>query len=257
MEGKILKCFINLLLFCLLATLPLEAQQYSAGQTAGNRQQKAKKEEKKKPEIVYPLFNGVSIGVDLWGPGSKLLGGDFMSSEVIVDVDLKHRYFPTIEIGYGATDSWNDTGIHYQTGAPYFRIGADYNALYNKQHGHMLLVGMRYGFSSFKYDIESLGIDDPIYGGSIGNPNLVDDIWGGSLSSHYKGIKGNMQWLEVCLGLRAKIWKQLYMGWGVRIRFRLSASTGRYGDPWYVPGFGKYNARSTGICYTITYKLPY
>ncbi len=36
---------------------------------------------------------------------------------------------------------WSDKGIHYKTGAPYFRIGMDYNALYNKKHGNMILVG--------------------------------------------------------------------------------------------------------------------
>lgn len=53
----------------------------------------------------------------------------------------------------------------------------DYNTLYKKQHGHMLLVGLRYGVSSFKYDVDALGLDDPIYGGIVGNPNLDDEIW--------------------------------------------------------------------------------
>ena len=255
MEGRISNCFISLLFF-LAAALPAVAQQNYASQGQDSRPVATKKE-KKKPEVVYPLFNGVSVSTDLWGPGSKLLGGDFLCAEVMVDVDLKHRYFPTVEIGYGSTDAWNETGIHYRSGAPYFRIGADYNALHGKKHGHMLLVGLRYGFSSFAYDIESMSIDDPAYGGTVGDPNLEDGIWGGSLPYHHEGLKGSMPWMEVNLGLRAKIWKRLYMGWAVRVRFRLSASTAAYGDPWYVPGFGKYNARATGICYTITYKLTY
>ena len=122
MEGKISKCFINLLL-CLLATLPLAAQQNYYNQGKDTRPVATKKE-KKKPQVTYPLYNGISIGTDLWGAGNKLLGSNTFSGEIIADVDLKHRYFPTIEIGYGANDEWNDTGIHYKTGAPYFRIGA-------------------------------------------------------------------------------------------------------------------------------------
>ena len=38
----------------------------------------------------------------------------------------------------------------------------DYNTLYKKQNGPMLLVGLRYGVSSFKYDVDALGLDDPI-----------------------------------------------------------------------------------------------
>ena len=40
---------------------------------------------------------------------------------------------------------------------------------------------------------------------------------------------------EFCVGIRAHIWKELYMGWGLRFKFRTSSSTGEYGDPWYVP----------------------
>ena len=199
----------------------------------------------------------MSVGLDLWGIGSKLFGGDFLSSEVIASVDLKHRFFPTVEVGYEQTDAWNDNGIHYKSGAPYFRIGMDYNALYKKKHGQMLLVGLRYGFSSFSYDIESMSVSDPIYGGSIGNPNLIDDIWGGSISYRHSGMTGSMQWLELGVGIRAHIWKPLYMGWGLRFRFRLSASTGQYGDPWYVPGFGTYKSNTLGVQYSIIYKLPF
>ncbi len=256
MEGKILNYSISLL-FCLLISFPLKAQQnYSTTTNGRNRPQREQKKEKKKPAVEYPLYNGTSLSLDLWGPASKAFGSDNMSVEAIVDVDLKHRYFPTLEVGYGASDAWSDEGIHYKTGAPYFRIGVDYNALYNKKHGHMLLVGLRYGFTSFSYDVESMSVDDPIYGGGIGNPNLEDDIWGGTVPFNHTGMKGSMQWAEFCLGIRANIWKSIAMGWGIRVRFKLTATTDKYGDPWYVPGYGEYGSRSTGIYYTITYKLP-
>lgn len=132
----------------------------------------------------------------------------------------------------------------------------DYNTLYKKQHGHMLLVGLRYGVSSIKYDVDALGVDDPIYGGIVGNPNLDDEIWGGSLPYSHKGMKGSMQWAEFCVGIRAHVWKALYMGWSLRFKFKLSASADKYGDLWYVPGFGKYGSNTMGVTYTITYKLP-
>ena len=73
----------------------------------------------------------------------------------------------------------------------------------------MILVGLRYAATSFKYDVEALGINDPEYGGSLGNPNLVDGIWGNSLPFNYKGMKGSMQWAEFCVGIRAHVWKNL------------------------------------------------
>ena len=82
---------------------------------------------------VFPLYNGVTVSLYLWGIGSKVLGGDFLSSEVAVDVNLKNRFFPIVELGYGSTDAWNDNGTNYKSNAPYFRIGMNYNALYKKK----------------------------------------------------------------------------------------------------------------------------
>ena len=255
MEQKILNYSISLA-FCLLLSLPLQAQNSDISAPPANTPPKKEKKEAKE-EVHYPLYNGISVSVDLWGPGSKLFGSDFFSSEVAIDVNLKNRFFPIVELGYGNTDTWSDKGIHYKTGAPYFRIGMDYNALYNKKHGHMILVGLRYAATSFKYDVEALGINDPEYGGSLGNPNLVDGIWGNSLPFNYKGMKGSMQWAEFCVGIRAHVWKDLYMGWAFRFKFRMSSSVAEHGDPWYVPGYGKYNGNTTGVTYTITYKLPF
>jgi hypothetical protein len=235
---------------------PLQAQEQ--GQlNQRNRTIPSKVEKKKEPEVVYPFYNGISISADLFGIGNKILGGDFLSSEIAIDANLKNRFFPIAEIGYGKTDTWNDNGIHYKSKAPYFRIGMNYNILYKKKFKNCLFIGFRYAMSSFNYDIASLAVNDPIYGGVTDNPNLKDNVWGDSQSFDHRGMKGSMQWFELCGGIRAHIWKALYMGWTIRMKYRTSSSMGLYGNPWYVPGYGKYGTNTIGITYTITYKLPY
>ncbi len=64
-------------------------------------------------------------------------------------------------------------------------------------------------------------------------------------------MKGSMQWAEFCVGITAHVWKDLYMGWALRFKFRMN----EHGDPWYVPGYG--NTNTTWVTYTITYKLPF
>ena len=102
------KLLAALLMLTPWLALPQQADaQTTYGQTPrGNREQtkKQKKKEKKPTEVDYPLYNGFSVGMDLWGLGGKVFGSDFVSTEVAVDVDLKHRYFPVAEIGYGSTD---------------------------------------------------------------------------------------------------------------------------------------------------------
>ena len=46
------------------------------------------------------------------------------------------------------------------------------------------------------------------------------------------------------------------MGWSVRMKYKTKASTGEYGDPWYVPGYGKFISNNMGITYSLIYKLP-
>lgn len=253
MVRKISSYTISLLL-CLLIALPVHAQTANPN----DKRPVAHKQEKKKEDIpFYPLFNGIDVGIDLWGPGAYLLGSDKLSLEVSASANLKNRYFPTLELGYGRADKGSEDGIHYRTGAPYLRIGMDYNTFYKKKFLHKLLVGLRYGVSSFQYDVENLDVPDAIWGESVGNPNLEDGIWGGSLPYKHKGMKATMHWVEANVGIRAQVWRDLYMGWSLRYKIRLSAKTGEYGDPDYVPGFGTYGSSTVGVFYTITYTLPF
>ncbi|MDR0962285.1 MAG: DUF6048 family protein [Mediterranea sp.] len=242
MERRISSCFISLLL-CLMVATPLRAQTANATVAVG--------------DTIVPLYKGVSVGVDLWGVGSKLLGGDFLSSAVTIDVNLKNRFFPVLEVGYGRTDTWNDNGTHYRSAAPFARIGMDYNIMYKKNFRNYLFVGLRYAMSSFNYDITALDVADPAYGGSIGNPNQMDNLWGGSVPFDHQDMKGSMHWVEIVLGLRAHIYKAWHMGWSVRMKYRTTSSTAEFGNPWYVPGFGKYASNNLGVTYSITYQLPF
>ena len=117
--------------------------------------QKKDKEQLKADYKASPFYQGSSIGVEIAGIGGYLLGGDIMSSEILLQSNLKNRFLPTLEIGYGKTDVVNDANdMHYKTSAPYFRIGMDYNVFYLKPYlpGY-LYVGLRYGMSSFTYDV--------------------------------------------------------------------------------------------------------
>ena len=196
-----------LLLFCI--GLPLLAQQQRPTHTP-------KRDLKKKETVeidTIPFYNGTYIGVDLYGIGSKILGGDFMSSEVSIGVNLKEK-------------------------------------------NSYLYAGLRYAFSSFKYDVSTLPANDPIWGDVIGNPSLEDDYWGGSVPFSHLGMKGSVQWLEIVLGVKVRIYKNFNMGWSVRMKYKTKASIGEYGAPWYVPGYGKYKSNNMGITYSLIYKLP-
>ena len=124
MRKKILK-YITLLISSILLCFPLHAQ--------NPERTEANKKEEHKEDI--PLFNGVSVGVDISGAAGKVLGGNRFSGEVQGKIDLMNRFFPTVEIGWGNTNTTSaSTNQHYKMSAPYFRIGADYNFFHKKTH---------------------------------------------------------------------------------------------------------------------------
>ena len=240
----------SLLLFLIIPTV--EAQQPHPSPTP-KRDQKREIQ----PDTI-PLFNGAYIGVDLLGVGNGLLGSDFLSAEVSLVANLKNKFLPTLELGYGSTNAWNETGTHYKSSAPYFRLGVDYNTMSKKKEKNSyLFVGVRYGLSSFTYDVSSLPMDDPIWGDALPNPGLDDGIWNGeSVPFDQKNLKATIHWFELVAGIQAQIYKNFHMGWTVRMKYKMSSAKNEYADPWYVPGYGKYKSNSIGITYSFIYKLP-
>lgn len=230
---KIITVYIILLTSNLLfVTFPVNAQQTS-------RPEKTKIEEEK-----VPLYNGISTGMDLFGIGSNLFGGDFLSSEISIHANLKNRFLPVVEIGYGHTDTTDDNyDIHYKSSAPYARIGLDYNTMSKKKSDSFLFAGMRYGFTAFKYDVQA--------------PEMQDPIWDGTVPFSYNGISSRAHWIELLVGINVKIVKNFQMGWTVRYKARLSVKDNVNATPWYIPGYGSNKSTNFGFTYNLIYKLPF
>ena len=107
----------------------------------------------------------------------------------------------------------------------------------------MYTVGLRYGFTSFEYDVQA--------------PPLADPNWGGtSIPVDFQGVKSNVHWAEAVVGLKANVLKNFYMGFSVRYRMRLSMTKNENSEPYQIPGFGK-GKNNFGIAYNLVYKLPF
>lgn len=190
------------------------------------------------------VYNGLSVGIDVFGIANKLFGGDYISSEIFLNANFKNRYFPVIEIGYGHINTTDDTyNIHYKSAAPFARIGFDYNTMAKNMKVGYLTAGLRYGFSSFNYDVSS--------------PDLKDPIWSGTIPFSHKSIHSTAHWLEIVAAIQVKIAGNFHMGWSVRYKSRLKAQENRHATPEYIPGFGKNKSSNFGFTYNLIYKLPF
>lgn len=188
-----------------------------------------------------PLFAGVSVSGDVVGAAMTAFA-PYGQLEGACRINLKNRYFPIAEIGWGMSDHRDDlTDIHFKTQAPYFRIGCDYNVANDKFSGNRIFVGLRYAFSSYTYDLDG--------------PAVVDPVWGTETPYVFTGVNGSAQWGEVVVGLEAKIWKIFHLGWSFRYRIRLQETKTSLGQIWYIPGYGKNDGHALGGTFNIIFDI--
>ena len=194
----------------LLMPLALQAQNHK-GKTLTDRD-------------TIPLFRGVAVSFDLVGVIQSGLG-DYGQYEAAARLNLRDRYFPVVELGVGHADADDvDSGLRYKTSAPYGRVGVDdVNRVY---------VGGRYGYTSFKYDVDGTAVKDP--------------VWGDDVEYSYKDNSANCHWLELVAGVDARIWGPLRLGWSLRYKRKLTAKDPAIGKAWYIPGYGRYDDRIGG-----------
>lgn len=186
-------------------------------------------------------LRGLYISADAFGYLYPLFVKDkYYSSEVSATLNICNRFFPTVEIGFGHTDMVSQLyEIGYNTRAPYYRIGMDYNMQYKSNKPGYIFLGGRMGYTSFNYSIEA--------------PPLTDPIWGDEAPIQFTDVPCRAIWAEAVGGIRAEITRNIHMGWSLRYKYPLHRGPIANGGPWYVPGFGTGKRGVLGATYTISY----
>ena len=183
------------------------------------------------------FFKGFAVSVDIVGP-IMLTVSDNGHYEAALRLNLKDKYFPIFELGYGKANHSDDiTRITYKTSAPFGRVGIDFNLLKNKHDIYRLYGGVRYAYTNFKYEFF--------------HPGILDPVWGEEAEFRAKDISCYYHWLEAVVGVDATIWGPVHLGWSARYRKRLTYNDGDFGNSWYVPGYGKTGGSRLGGTFNI------
>ena len=196
------------------------------------------------PKMKYPLFVDATVGVDIWDPVMRLFGQKHGLLGFWASANLHNRYFPTFEAGIGqARNTPVEKDFTYSSPmSVYFRIGADYNFLYNSNPDYKMFAGIRYGFSPFRWAIDHAA---PAPG-----------YWGDVPPFSLPGQNATAGWIEVGIGLRVELFSNISAGWMVKYHAILHESANVHGKPWYIPGYGSRGQSITGS-FSISYTIPF
>ena len=195
------------------------------------------------PKMIYPLVHQAIVGVNVWDGLMRALGQKFGLGDVWGEASLHNRYFPFLAIGVGdINDTPYDKNYTFRVRtAPYFKLGCSYNFFYNSSPDYRLQMGLRYGFSAYKWSVLDVKVDEG-YWDEPSTYSLTD-------LSHTAG------WLEITLGIKVKIAGPVSAGWTLVYHSVIHDSRSPYGKPMYIPGYGKRNGAFTGN-FSIIYTIP-
>lgn len=193
-------------------------------------------------KMIYPLMESVTVGLNLWDPAMRLFGQKYGGADVWAELSLHNRYKPVVEFGMSSCDMTPD-GQNYTFKsplAPYFKIGANYNIFYNNNPAYQFLVGVRYGFTPFKYEVSRFTVDDA--------------YWGEQQQLSIPSQSAVAGYFEFLAGVRVMIGKGISLGWNVKYHTLLHESKSGFGESMYIPGYGKRQGSISGS-FSISYTL--
>ena len=223
----------RILSYAFLTTLILISNALTA---SADSNRKAVEEEKD----TLPAFRGGAVSYDIAGTIMRMVS-DYGQYETALRLNFKDRYFPIVEVGMGDAKHTEDavTGIAAKVRAPYGRIGCDFNVAKHKHDAYRVMVGARYGFTSFKTEASA---------------NAEDPYWGDKTAFAVNTKRCKYHWMELCFTVDGHLWGPVRMGWSVRYRRKLKSSDIGANQLWYVPGFGK-EGNKIGATFNIAVEL--
>lgn len=177
-----------------------------------------------RPKSPYPLFNGVTVGVNFADAIMSAIGQTHSSYDISAMVSLHNWFFPVVEAGVGWGHHTENNNLFKVKAYPsmYAKIGINYNFLYKSDPAYMAYLGLRFGTAQCRWDKTDIRQTN-----EEGEVSYLPNEMNQKCTSIYG---------EILAGLKVKIAGPISLGWNVRYRLGLHNSGGM--SPWFVPGYG-------------------
>lgn len=195
------------------------------------------------PKRIYPTLHAVSVGVNVWDIAARAFGNDYGLVSVWAELSLHNWLKPYVEFGVGSADHMaRDDAFRYKSStAPFFKVGMNYNFLYNSNPHYSVYAGVRLGYTSFSYEITE---------GSTSS-----GYWDETMPVNVPRQSTSALYFEGLAGVRVYIAANIYLGWEVKYHSMLHQKSMLYGNPWYIPGYGT-RGSTFAASFSVSYTLP-
>ena len=202
----------------------------------------AQEKEKAAPDSIrkFQLPTGLRIGTDLIAIGKTIADSPLESWEVNADVDFG-RYYLALDYGNWSRTETLQNG-DYRNEGNYWRAGVDINFLTKDPDKNMFFIGFRYGRAAY----------DEYMNYNFTTPEFGDQ------QRELSNIGATGGWGEMTLGLRVKIWKEIWMGYTARMKFLPSTNGTGALETYDLPGYGLASDNLYwGFNYQVFYRIPF
>ena len=191
---------------------------------------------------------GLRVGIDLFKLSRSFYEDKYQGLEVVGDYRISKKYYLAGELG-NENKTVDDDQLNFTTKGTYFRVGFDYNFYENwLDMENKVYIGMRYGVSTFSQRLNSYKLYNA-------NPYFEETptVFPNEV---FNGLTA--QWLEVVVGVNAKVFNNFYMGFSFRMNNLITNKKPDTFDNLYIPGFNRtYNGNfGAGFNYTVSYFIP-
>lgn len=200
---------------------------------------------KKRPPRTdnFIRLDGIRVEYDLSRPFQYLWNkGNRYGSQISVDMEIAPNVFPVFETGW-ETQNLNSDYIDYKSSGSYSGLGVNYNLLVaeKKSNKDILYLGLRYCFSFSSQKVKSY---------------TTNSYWGETAGS-FSSQSFSAHWAELLFGTKVEILHNVFLGWAIRGKIRISYKDYEIPPVYFIPGYGKAeNGFNFDFSYSIAYNLP-
>ena len=203
---------------------------------------------KPKPVVKEKSGRHLSLNLDLYHPVMSMTSSQKSGYEFAADYYTNHDLYVVAEGGWGSSKV-DYPDLKYKTKNNFARFGVNRTLLY------------RYDSS----DWDNLFIGARLSAADIQRTNanfVVTDTFWGPGSGATPGKDFMAYWIEIVLGVRVSVMKDVFLGWTFRAKFMLNGRSFNDLAPIYIAGYGRGDKNSAFdfdfyLTYSINWKRKY